>query len=154
MGDEKEIITIPGDWNIHYDYAAGETASEFFRRLRDDARISGVKCKKCQRVLLPPRAFCDSCFVPIDEWVDVGQSGTIESFTITTHPFEGAPEVPYATAYVALDGAATAMLNFVEDVDLSDLKAAAEKLAIGTRVNVKWKEKREGRITDFCYTLA
>ncbi len=150
---EPEIITIPGHWDITYNYAAGVTGSEFLRRLRDEKRISGVKCPKCQRVLLPPRGFCERCFVATEGWVDVGTSGVIEAFTITSEPFEGLPTPPYAIAYVTLDGASTAMLNFVRGIDLADLKAAAKKLAIGTRVRVEWAEERQGRITDFWYVI-
>ena len=153
MSENPELITIPGKWDIRYDYAAGAVASEFFRRLRDEKRISGVHCKKCDRVILPPRGFCDRCFVETTEWTDVGQGGVIETFTINSMPFEGLPDPPYAIAYVTLDGASCAMVNFVVGVDLSDLRAGAEKLAIGTRVNVKWKEQREGRITDFYYEV-
>src|SRR5262245_27504322 len=133
-----EIITIPGRWDISYNYAAGETASEFLRRLRDEQRVSGVRCSQCRRVILPPRGYCDRCFVAVNEWVDVGPSGVIEAFTITSERFEGLPEPPYAIAYVTLDGASTALLNFVKGADLSDLAAAAKRLAIGTRVRVEW----------------
>ncbi|MGH9674510.1 MAG: Zn-ribbon domain-containing OB-fold protein [Bryobacteraceae bacterium] len=149
-----DIITIPGRWDISYDYAAGRTASEFLRRLRDEKRISGVRCAKCGRVILPPRGFCERCFVAVEEWVDVAPSGVIEAFTITTEPFDGLPDPPCAIAYVRLDGASTAMLNFVRGVDLVSVAAAAARMAIGTRVRVEWKEAREGRITDFYYVLA
>ncbi len=153
MSEKSEILSIPGQWNISYNYAAGETGSEFLRRLRDEERISGVRCSKCERVIVPPRAFCERCFVPASEWVDVGPGGAIESFTVTTEQFQGLPEPPYAIAYVTLDGATTAMVNFVEGVPLTDLDEAAKSLAIGTRVRVEWKSEREGRITDFYYVL-
>jgi hypothetical protein len=147
-------MMIPGQWNISFEYAAGVTGSEFLRRLRDEKRISGVRCPKCRRVILPPRGFCDRCFVAVEEWIDVGPGGVIESFTITTEPFLGLPDPPYAIAYVALDGASTAMVNFVRGVDLSDIQLAARALAVGTRVTVGWSRSRKGRITDFHYRLA
>ena len=151
--NEQKVITIPGRWDITYNYSAGETGSEFLRRLRDEKRISGVKCPKCERVILPPRGFCERCFVACETWIDVGMEGVIEAFTITSEPFDGLPEPPYAIAYVTLDGASTAMLNFVRGVDLSDVAAAAKKLAIGTRLRVEWAAQRQGRITDFHYVL-
>jgi uncharacterized OB-fold protein len=150
----QEIITIPGHWDISFAYAAGATGSEFLRRLRDEKRISGVRCPRCRRVILPPRGFCDRCFVAVSEWVDVRQRGVIESFTITTEPFLGLPDPPYAIAYVALEGASTALVNFVRGVDLSDVPAAARALAVGSRVTVGWSRSRKGRITDFHWRLA
>ncbi len=154
MSEKSEIITIPGKWDISYEYAAGTTGSEFLRRLRDDQRISGVRCPNCERVILPPRGFCERCFVKTEGWADVGPGGVIESFTISTEPFQGLPDPPYAIAYVTLDGASTAMVNFVREIDLSDLPQAARRMAVGTRVRVKWKDVREGRITDFYYVLS
>jgi uncharacterized OB-fold protein len=150
----QEILTVPGHWDISYQYAAGTTGSKFLRRLRDEKRISGVRCGKCRRVILPPRAFCDRCFLATDEWVDVGPGGVIESFTITTEPFLGLPDPPYAIAYVTLDGASTAMVNFVKGVDLSNIAEAARRLAVGNRVKVSWARRRKARITDFHYRLA
>jgi uncharacterized OB-fold protein len=105
--------------------SAGVTASEFLRRLRDERRISGVHCPGCRRIILPPRGFCNRCFLPAGEWVDVVQTGILEAITITSEPFDGLPDPPYAIAYGTLDGASTAMLDFVGGVDLSELEAAA-----------------------------
>jgi len=151
---KQEIVTIPGHWDISFQYAAGATGSEFLRRLRDEKRISGVQCPQCRRVILPPRGFCDRCFAAVEGWVDVGPRGRIEAFTITTEAFLGLPDPPYAIAYVALDGASTAMVNFVRGVDLSDVHEAARALAVGTRVTVGWSRRRKGRVTDFHYRLA
>jgi uncharacterized OB-fold protein len=151
---KQEILTVPGRWDVSYQYAAGITGSEFLRRLRDEKRVSGVRCPKCRRVILPPRAFCDRCFLATEEWVDVGPGGVIESFTITIEPFLGLPDPPYAIAYVTLEGASTAMVNFVKGVNLSNIAEAAQRLAVGTRVKVGWARRRKARITDFHYRLA
>jgi uncharacterized OB-fold protein len=150
---KTEIISVPGHWDIAYSHSAGLVGSEFLRRLRDEKRISGRLCPKCRRVLLPPRAFCERCFVDTTEWVDVGQSGHIETFTIITDAFPGLPAPPYAMAYVTLEGASTAMVNFVKGVDLSDVERGATQLAIGNRVHVVWEPQRQARITDFHYEL-
>ena len=154
MSEKSEIITIPGHWDITYEYAAGATGSEFLGRLRDEQRICGIRCSGCERVILPPRGFCERCFIKTEEWVEVGAGGVIESFTISSEPFQGLPDPPYAIAYVTLDGASTAMVNFVRNIDLSDTQGAARRMAVGTRVEVKWKDVREGRITDFYYELS
>ncbi len=155
--NQKEQTEAPlihsGEWKIHYDYAVGETATQFFLRLRDQGKIAGKKCPSCQGVLVPPRAFCERCFVQTEEWVDVGPEGTIEAFTIVYEPFDGLPEPPYAVAYVTLDGATTAMANFVRALDLSDPEVAARQLAVGNRVEAVFADAREGAVTDFYYRL-
>lgn len=150
-----ENITIPGSWNIDYDYSAGETASHFLTTIRDEGKILGKQCPECERVLAPPRAFCERCFVDTEDWVEIGPGGRIESYTVTPHHLGAGPEAPFALAYVQLDGADTAMVNVLEGLDLSDPIAAAESLSVGDRVEVEMDppEEREARITDFHYTL-
>jgi Predicted nucleic-acid-binding protein containing a Zn-ribbon len=115
--------------------------------------ILGKKCPKCKRILLPPRSFCERCFIETTEWVRVGREGKIQAFTIVYEKFEGLPDPPYTVAYVLLDGASTAMVNFVRGLDLSDLNRALKRIKIGAKVKVAFKRKREGRITDFWYEV-
>lgn len=150
-----EHITIPGHWDIEYEYAAGETASRFLTELRDNQRILGRQCPDCERVLAPPRSFCEQCYCDTGEWVEIGSGGVVEAFTIVPNDLGSGPEAPYAVAYVKLDDADTAMVNEVEGVDLSDVDAAAEKLSLGTRLKATFDpaDEREGEITDFHYEL-
>lgn len=149
----EELVFIPGKWELPYHYAAGKVASHFFTELRDSKKLLGVKCPQCNRVMMPPRGFCERCFVKADEFVEVGHQGTIEAFTITMEKWPGNPDPPFAVAYVKLDGADTAILNFVKGLDFSDLEATAKKLKIGSRATVIFKMEREGKITDFEYNI-
>jgi uncharacterized OB-fold protein len=149
----EELIFVPGKWEIPYHYAAGKTSSRFFIELRDNKKLLGIKCSKCGRVMMPPRGFCERCFVKADEWVEVGPHGTIEAFTITMEKWAGNPDPPFAVAYVKLDGADSAMLNYVTGLKFSDLEETAKSLKIGTRVKAIFKEKRSGKVTDFEYAL-
>ncbi len=156
MGQDERLdapLIHSGEWKIHYDYAVGETATRFFLHLRDEGKIAGKKCPSCKAVLVPPRAYCERCFVKTEEWVDVGPEGTIEAFTIVYEPFDGLPPPPYVVAYVTLDGATTAMANFVTGLDLSVPEVAARELAVGKRVEAVFSDEREGMITDFHYRL-
>jgi len=150
---DTELVTVDGAWNFQYRYFAGETASRFFAELRDHGRIVGRRCPRCQRVLVPARSYCDRCFVATTDWVPVGMEGTVETFTVLTAAFPGLPEPPLAIAYVTLDGAGTALLNFVEGLDLTDLDAAAARLLDRPRVEVVFHDNRHGRMTDFHFRL-
>lgn len=150
---ESELVTVDGAWNFSYRYFAGETASRFFADLRDHGRITGRRCPRCQRVLVPARSWCDRCFVATTDWVTVGTEGVVETFTVLTAAFPGMPEPPLAIAYVTLDGAGTAVLNFVEGLDLTDLDAAAAVLLARPRVEVVFHDDRNGRMTDFHFRV-
>lgn len=155
MSQERidEPVTIDGHWDFTYTYYAGEAASRFFRELEHNRRIMGTHCPSCDRVLVPARGFCDACFVETDDWREVGSEGKLETFTIMTMQFPGLPEPPLVVGYVTLDGAGTALLNAIEGVDLSDIDAAGNALLELPRVRVKFKDKCEGRITDFSFEL-
>ncbi len=149
----SDIIEIEQHWDIHYRHPAGETGSEFFRGLREK-RVLGRRCPECRRVLVPPRGFCDRCFAATGEWVPVGPDGVLEAFTIVAQKFTGMPDPPYVVAYARLRDADTALVNYLRGLDLSDIPAAANRLAVGLPVRVAFTERPEGRMTDFWFELA
>ncbi len=53
-----------------------------------------TKCEKCGSLHFPPRILCPQCFGTEISWVDLGKSGTIESFSFVEVPPEGF-ENPY-----------------------------------------------------------
>ena len=141
------------DWHVRYNYPVGEVGAHFFDGLKEK-KILATRCTASNMTYLPPRAYCERSFNTCDEWIEAGLEGTIEASTIVTAAFDNLPPPPYAIAYVRLDGVSTAMLNFVKNMDLSDVPAAANKLQPGRRVKVKFIDQPEGRVTDFHYVLA
>lgn len=146
-------MRIPGEWRIPYSYTIGDAASEFFRALQE-RRILGCRCASCGRVAVPPKSFCEYCFKRVEELVEVGHTGTIEAVTVVTAPFAGSPDVPYAVAYVRLDGATSSIANYVKGVDLSDTDVLPETLQIEARVRTVFRSQPEGRISDFWFEPA
>jgi uncharacterized OB-fold protein len=144
---------IHSDWHVRYNYPVGEVGAHFFDGLKEK-KILATHCAASKMTYLPPRAYCERSFNTCDEWIEAGLEGTIEASTIVTAAFDNLPPPPYAIAYVRLDGVSTAMLNFVKNMDLSDVPAAANQLQPGRRVKVKFIDQPEGRVTDFHYVLA
>jgi len=62
--------------NIRYEFTAGQAYSKFLLGLKE-GKILGRKCRKCNRVYVPPRMYCDDCFRPTDEWVEVKDEGIV-----------------------------------------------------------------------------
>jgi uncharacterized protein len=153
LENPSDLITIQGQWKFDYTYFAGEHASRFFRELRENQRIMGTRCHKCERLLVPARSFCDACMERTTDWKEVGPEGTLETFTIITAAFPGLPKPPIVMAYVTLDGADTALINLVRGLDLTDIDAAAAKLNSLPRVSVEFVDDPKGRITDFSCRL-
>lgn len=149
----SETMRIPGEWRIPYNYTIGDFATSFFQALKE-RRILGCTCTSCDRVAVPPKSFCEYCFLPIKDLVEVGQQGVIEAVTVVTAPFAGSPPVPYAVAYVRLEGATSSIANYVRGADLSDLTTLPSALRIGSPVKVVFGDAGAGRVTDFWFEPA
>ncbi len=149
-----ESIVLPEDRHLHYDFASGATTARFLHGL-SERRILGTRAGDGGRVYVPPRAYCEQTFEPADQWVEVGPGGTIEASTIVCQKFLGHPDPPFVIGFVRLDGAGTAIANYIEldPADLDDIAQARERVAPGTRVSVRFKDEPEGRVTDFTYVV-
>ena len=138
---------------LRYDYALGEVAGKFIDGLRN-RQILATRCSKSAMVYLPPRAFCERSFEKCDSWVEAGTSGVIETSTIVVRGFEGSRPPPIAIAFVRLDGVDSAIANYIEGLDMSDVDQAMQVIKPGTRVNVEFIPEPQGRVTDFYFVLA
>jgi uncharacterized OB-fold protein len=138
---EVEPLTLKGQISVPYTWWVGETGSRFLLSLRDDRKILGTRCGQCGRVYVPGRKTCGRCFVDLTEWVELGDAGVIEAFTIVryAHPVQPVP-VPFAYVLVKLDGSDVGFLHLV--------KKDLEKIGIGRRVKAVFKAERTGHILD------
>ena len=131
--------------NVPYHWWAGDTASKFLITLRDEKKIMGTKCGRCNRVFIPPRKTCPSCFTENKEWVDVSDTGIVQAFTVARRQLAALPkQVPVCFGLIKLDGADTSLLHYLGDVEPGSIK-------IGMRVKAQFAEKRKGAITDIDY---
>lgn len=147
-------IVIPGAWHLDFRHAAGPAASRFLTNLRDRGVLTASPCPACGRIRVPPRDFCEECFVPTSQdWLDVGPRAVIEAATIGYTSFPGYPAPPYALVYARPEGADTAIGNLLQGIDLSDDHMALERMQIGTAVTAVFEGERSGLITDFHWTL-
>ena len=137
---------------LRYDYALGEVAGKFMDGLRN-RQILATRCSKSAMVYLPPRAFCERSFEKCDSWVEAGTSGVIETSTIVVRGFEGSRPPPIAIAFVRLDGVDSAIANYIEGLDMSDVDKAMQVIKPGTRVKVEFIPEPQGRVTDFYFVL-
>jgi uncharacterized OB-fold protein len=143
---------IDDEITLRYRYSLGEVAGKFMNGLRE-GKILATRCTKSGMTYLPPRSYCERSFELCDAWVEAGMQGVIEASTIVVRGFEGKRPAPVAIAYVRLDGVDSAIANYIDGVELSDLEAAMKHIEPGTRVRVVFAETRDGRMTDFSYRL-
>jgi uncharacterized protein len=93
--------------------------------------------------------YCEKDFRPTDEWVEIKDTGTVNTFSIS-HVGTDARRLktPILVAVVDLDGASPGMgiLHNLGEVEQS-------KIAVGMKVQAVWKppNEREGSILDIKY---
>lgn len=151
MENANKILT--DEITLRYDYSVGEVAGKFMDGLRE-GRILATRCSKSAITYLPPRTYCERTFEKCDSWVEAGNEGVIEASTIVIRGYEGKRKAPMAIAFVRLDGVDSAIANYVDGLDYSDIEAANARIAPGRRVKVVFSDTREGRITDFSFVVA
>jgi uncharacterized protein len=152
MANSTEPEVFTDTISLRYDYSLGEVAGKFMAGLKE-GKILATRCSKSGMTYLPPRSYCEQSFEPCDSWVEAGNGGVIEQSTIVVRGYEGKRQMPQAVAFVRLDGTDSAIANYVDGVDLSDMQAAMKKIAPGTRVRVVFIKERQGRVTDFSFYL-
>ncbi len=142
------VITIP--WKPHAAYAwdLGTAMGTYLEGLRQ-GRITGSSCRRCGRIMVPPRDFCEVCFRSVDGYVAVRDTGKVNTFSISHVAWDmkrlDAPQIP---AVIEIDGASEGMgiLHLLGEVD-------PKTVAVGMKVTAVWKfpQDREGAITDIRY---
>lgn len=137
-------------WDIDYDIHLGSTWGRFMRGLTEK-RIEANRCGSCERVFVPPQSYCEACFEPTTDWLELEAVGDLRTYTVVQQGFRGGPEPPYAVGAVTLDGANTMLLHFIGGVDLSDPAALRDQLPGGTRVRAVWAAERTGQILDIAH---
>ena len=143
-------------WAVKADYHwdAGAAMSRYLDGFRR-GKILGVHCLQCRRTLVPPRGFCELCFRPLDQWVELQDTGRINTFSISYVNWDASrrrtPEIP---AVIEIDGASPGMSILHKMGESGDtLEQIQSRLRLGTPVQAVWKpgESREGSITDILY---
>jgi hypothetical protein len=94
-----KVITTSWDPKLEYAWDDGVAIGRYLAELKN-GRIIGKHCRKCDRVMLPPRLFCELCWRPTDEWVYVQDTGTINTFCVSHVNWKAgrAPSTPSASA--------------------------------------------------------
>jgi uncharacterized protein len=133
-------LTAPLDISFDYTRSLGQTLSRFMTGLRDRRVLGGQGSDG--RVHVPPPEFDPATAEPITELVEVGQSGTVTSWSWMAQPLEGQPlQRPFAWVLVALDGADTSMVHALD-------VTAPDHVRTGMRVRIRWAEETTGHIRD------
>ncbi len=79
---DLDVFVYHGKIYIPNTYTAGAVGSHFLIELRDNKKIMGTKCPACDLVYVPARSVCKYCFAQLDQWVEVSDTGTLQTYTV------------------------------------------------------------------------
>ena len=148
--DDAAFRAAPGAVEAAFDgryrWDPGAAMGRFLDGLAEGTLLATV-CPSCARTLVPPRAFCERCFRPIDDWVVVPDVGVVETYS-RCHVSWDMHELdePRYPAVIRLDGTSEGgFLHLLGGLDAEP--------TIGMRVAAVWRppDERIGSILDIAW---
>lgn len=149
--EEQLVAQVNYSLSLPYRHSYGPHYGRLFDELGANGRIVGAKCPSCLNVLVPPRGYCDVCFVKTEQFVDVKDTGRLQAFSVIHMEFVGQTrQPPYVYAEVVLDGSSTRLIHAVDGIDVA---RAADVLRVGMPVRAVWRDasERNGTLNDIEY---
>ena len=145
---EGKILYRYDEMNGQYAWDTGIGIGSYLAALKEGVLL-GSYCRSCRRTVVPPRTVCEWCFRPMNSYVPLKDTGTVNTFSLCyiTWDLKRIKE-PEISAGIEIDGASPlhGIMHKLGEVDPKDVH-------IGMRVQAVWKpaDEREGAITDILY---
>ncbi len=140
MTEPDDRLSAPLVLEYPFTRTTGPVIGAFMTGLRE-GMICGSR-RADGTVLVPACEYDPITAEALTEVVEVGQTGTVTTWTWVDPPRPQSPwDRPHALAMIQLDGADTAFLHGV-------LVEAPSEMTTGMRVAARWRDDREGHISD------
>lgn len=143
-----EVFAVSYTPRAEYAWDTGVAIRRYLEGLRE-RQLTGARCPRCDRTVIPPRAFCELCLSPAVEFVPLKDTGRVNTFSLSYVSWDVQwLETPQIPAVIEIDGTSPGMgiLHLLGEVE-------PEQVHIGMEVKAVWKSKRQrqGAITDIKY---
>ncbi len=143
------IVFVDAAWDVRQSYRPDPLLERFLAELKHRRLVGGI-VPGTNRVIFPPRSFCELSYRRVNDVVPVGPGGTIRGFTRLMVKLANGPTPPAVIVHVQLDGADTASPGYLRGAVVAMDPPPA---LIGTRCRAVFKEEPEGDWTDFWFEL-
>ncbi|AWR99239.1 Zn-ribbon domain-containing OB-fold protein [Metallosphaera hakonensis] len=117
-----------------YVYTLGIDGETFMQGLKQ-GKIIGRKCPKCGRVYVPPRMYCEDCFIENKDYIEVHEP-YLDSYTVIHYDNRGARLEPLTIGLVRFKGVSGGLLALVDGKPEIGRKVEIESFDIPLRVKV------------------
>jgi uncharacterized OB-fold protein len=145
--ESATLKTNRGMMTASFAFWTGKFMDKFIAELQNK-HFMGIKCPKCQRVIVPPRSFCGKCNVSTGDWVTLPDTGILENYTVTalqlTDKKTKKLKADAVIGLIKLDGADTTFVWGLGEVD-------PQKVKIGMKVQAVWNDTLAGEYKDLKY---
>ena len=143
-----KVLSLHDQLEGKYAWDTGIGIGQYLEALKE-GYLLGAYCRHCRKTVIPPRTVCEWCYHPMDEFVPLKDTGTVNTFSLCYVTWDvqriTEPEIP---AVIEIDGASPlhGILHKLGGVD-------PDQVQIGLRVQAVWKlaAEREGAITDILF---
>ena len=134
-----------GELPVTNRYTYGIAGEIFFRALKEEGRILGTYCSKCQQTYVPATSFCERCLSKLTEWVDMGLVGKIYTYTLLFKKTDGTEKSkPQLIALIKFGNGG--LIHKLMGVELENIYIGMEVAAV-----LKPIKDRIGNIQDIKY---
>ncbi|MBB2909793.1 hypothetical protein FHS43_001039 [Streptosporangium becharense] len=130
-----DVTMIISKVRTEYRVKPGLSLARFLEGVAEGVLV-GCRCGSCGKVYVPYRLSCPECGVAVTEEVTLPDTGTVTTFAINNLPDPRAPEVPFVSAYILLDGADIPLIALVGGVPAHEVRQ-------GMRVRAVWVPEEE-----------
>jgi uncharacterized OB-fold protein len=130
--DEQPVTGITTPTRLEYTLAAGEATRRYLEGL-GEGKIIGGRAPSSDDVYAASRGTDPKTGEATSIEVEVHDTGVVTTFCVVNIPglSELAPEIPYVSAQILLDGANNTFFGLIRGVDVDDVH-------MGMRVKAKW----------------
>ena len=145
--DYVRTRTMEANWFLNsYRYKFNITHLQPFLEKMKEKKLVGLQCSNCNRVFFGPKLVCGNCLIKPDRWVDIRDTATVSTYTITYVVDDDTGEVvEKPIVLVQHDGSTTTWM-----AELSP-ETKFQDTYIGMPVKAKWRDVTEGNINDIEY---
>jgi uncharacterized OB-fold protein len=132
---EGPVTGIVSPVRLEYDITAGEATTRYLRGLAQ-GKIIGGRAPSSDDVYAASRGTDPRTGEPTTIEVEVRDSGVVTTFCVVNIPglSELAPEIPYVSAQILLDGADNTFFGLIRGIPVDEVR-------MGLRVKAKWADE-------------
>ncbi len=146
ISQSQQARQVAGEIPIYHRYTLGVAGERFFKAMRDQQQLLASPCPKCQNRLLPPKMYCERCFVETTEtWEPVQGAGLVRTFTVLHRSLEEDPlPTPEVVALISWPGVRGGLIHRLKEVE-------PRRVTLGMAVEPVWAPQRVGALSDILY---